>query len=111
MGKDIEASLARMRESPRGVRFVDACKVATAYFGEPRQRGTSHRIWKMPWPGDPRVNLQRRADGNAKPYQVRQLLQAIEQLLAFRQTPSVSEVQVHEERKKGQRSTPAKRKN
>jgi hypothetical protein len=100
-----------MRENPRGVRFVDACKVATAYFGEPRQGGTSHRIWKMPWPGDPRVNLQMGADGNAKLYQVRQAVQAIERLLAARQTPGVSEVQVNEQRRKRQRSTPAKRKN
>ncbi len=34
--------------------------------------------WKMPWPGDPRVNLQRGKDGNAKGYQVRQLLDAVD---------------------------------
>ena len=32
-----------------------------------------------PWPGDPRVNIQN-AKGKAKPYQVRQVLLAIEQL-------------------------------
>jgi hypothetical protein len=32
-----------------------------------------------PWPGDPRVNIQN-AKGKAKPYQVRQVLQAIEKL-------------------------------
>jgi hypothetical protein len=31
----------------------------------------------MPWPGDPRVNLQRGEGGKAKAYQVRQLIQAI----------------------------------
>jgi hypothetical protein len=110
MGKDVDVILARMRENPRGVRFVDACKVVTAHFGEPRQRGTSHRIWKMPWPGDPRVNLQMGEDGNAKPYQVRQALQAIERLLATRQAPRVSEVQLNEQREKRQRSRPAKKK-
>jgi len=65
-----------MRKSPRNVRFSDACKVATHYFGEPRQNG-SHHVWKTPWPGDPRVNLQS-TSGYAKAYQVRQLLAAID---------------------------------
>ncbi|MEO7760863.1 MAG: toxin HicA, partial [Casimicrobiaceae bacterium] len=34
---------------------------------------------KSPWPGDPRVNIQG-AKGKAKPYQVRQILQAIDKL-------------------------------
>lgn len=59
------------------MRFSDAVKVATHFFGEPRQRGTSHSVWKMPWPGDPRVNLQDDR-GIAKPYQVKQLLAAID---------------------------------
>jgi hypothetical protein len=36
-------------------------------------------VFKMPWPGDPRVNLQDSSEG-AKPYQVRQLLAAIDRL-------------------------------
>lgn len=67
-----------MRRNPNGVRFRDACRVATATFGEPRQKGSSHMIWKMPWLGDPRVNLQRGKDGMAKAYQIRQLLDAID---------------------------------
>jgi hypothetical protein len=34
----------------------------------------------MPWPGDPRVNLQAAENGKAKAYQVRQLLAAIDRL-------------------------------
>ena len=26
--------------------------------GSPRQAGTSHRVYRTPWPGDPRVNVQ-----------------------------------------------------
>ena len=37
------------------------------------------RVYRMPWPGDPRVNIQSRK-GRAKPYQVRQVLKAIEKL-------------------------------
>jgi hypothetical protein len=48
-------------------------------FGKPRQSGGSHVIFKMPWPGDPRVNLQN-DKGKAKAYQVRQVLLAIDKL-------------------------------
>lgn len=37
-------------------------------------------MFKMPWPGDPRVNIQEGKGGKAKAYQVRQILQAIERL-------------------------------
>lgn len=71
--------VAEMRNNPKGVSFNDALKVAEHYFGKPRNKGTSHYVFKMTWPGDPRVNLQR--DGQyAKPYQVRQLLAAIDLL-------------------------------
>jgi hypothetical protein len=68
-----------MKLNPANVRFSDLCKVCDFYFGEPRQKGTSHRIYKTPWLGDPRVNIQN-AKGKAKAYQVRQVLRAIERL-------------------------------
>jgi hypothetical protein len=36
-------------------------------------------VFKTPWPGDPRVNIQDR-QGKAKPYQVKQVLAAIDRL-------------------------------
>ena len=77
------AILKRLRTNPKGVRFADLAKVCEAYFGEPRQKGTSHRIYRTPWPGDPRVNIQD-AKGTAKPYQVRQVIKAIEKLEGLR---------------------------
>jgi hypothetical protein len=74
--------IEQMRSSPNDVRFADACKVANSFFGEPRQPGGSHRIWKMPWAGDPRVNLQESKGGTAKAYQVQQLLRAIDRYRA-----------------------------
>jgi hypothetical protein len=71
--------LEQMGREPANVRFNDLKKVCKAYFGEPRQDGSSHAIFKTPWPGDPRVNIQN-AKGKAKPYQVRQVLAAIKQL-------------------------------
>jgi hypothetical protein len=68
-----------MKLNPANVRFSDLCKVCDFYFGEPRQKGTSHRIYKTPWLGDPRVNIQN-SKGKAKAYQVRQVLRAIKRL-------------------------------
>ncbi len=44
------------------------------------QNVTSHKVYKTPWQGDPRVNIQRGKDGNAKAYQVRQVLDAMDKL-------------------------------
>ena len=68
-----------MRQNPKGVRFADLCKVCDLYFGEARQKGSSHRIYRTPWQGDPRVNIQDH-EGMAKAYQVRQVLRAIDRL-------------------------------
>ncbi len=81
-----------MRSNADGVRFTDACKVVTSYFGEPRQDGTSHKVWKMPWAGDPRVNMQRGKSGKAKAYQVRQAIQAIDRLVAERAARAAAKV-------------------
>jgi hypothetical protein len=74
--------IEQMRGSPQNVRYVDASTVANAFFGEPRQRGSSHRVWKMPWAGDPRVNMQESKGGKAKAYQVQQLLTAVDRYRA-----------------------------
>jgi hypothetical protein len=60
-------------------------KYAPTSSVHPRQDGTSHKVYKTPWQGDPRVNIQRGKDGNAKAYQVRQVLDAIDRLEAERQ--------------------------
>jgi hypothetical protein len=71
--------IARMRVNPGGVRYADLCKVCEHYFGPARQTSGSHRVYKTPWIGDPRVNIQS-SKGNAKAYQVKQVLKAIERL-------------------------------
>ena len=47
-------------------------------FGTPRQSG-SHLVFKTPWTGDPRVNIQDH-HGKAKAYQVKQVLAPIDRL-------------------------------
>jgi hypothetical protein len=71
--------LSEMRRNPAGIRFAAVLRVASHFFGAPRQKG-SHVIYRTPWPGDPRVNLQDDGGGKAKAYQVRQLLLAIDRL-------------------------------
>jgi len=76
----INELIKTMQGSPCNVKFSDLCKVCEHYFGKARQEGTSHRIYKTPWLGDPRVNIQD-SKGKAKAYQVRQVLKAIDKLL------------------------------
>ena len=74
---DVNEIVARMRTNPSDIRFAALCKVCDHYFGQTRESSGSHRVYKTPWPGDPRVNIQS-SKGRAKPYQVRQVLRAIE---------------------------------
>ena len=101
----LDELIEQMRVNPRNVRYADACTVANAFFGAPRQQGTSHRVWKMSWAGDPRVNMQEDKGGRAKSYQVQQLLSAIDRCHA-EQAKKALEAQSNVEapaKKKGRR--------
>ncbi len=76
---DIAALVEHMRKAPANVRYADLRKVCDHYFGKARQESSSHRVYKTPWHGDPRVNIQN-AKGQAKAYQVRQVLKAIDKI-------------------------------
>jgi hypothetical protein len=78
----VEEIVPNMRRNPKGIRFRVLCKVCDFYFGEARQTGSNHRVYKTPWQGDPRVNIQN-AGGMAKAYQVRQVLKAIDRLETY----------------------------
>ena len=75
----LTSHIEELRSNPKGIRFADLARVCARYFGEPHQRGTSHRVYRTPWRGDPRVNIQSQ-HGTAKPYQVRQVIKALEKL-------------------------------
>lgn len=79
MMSKIDKIVEKMTQEPSNISFLDLVKVCEYYFGKPRQSGSSHMIFKMPWQGDPRINIQNH-NGKAKPYQVRQLLIAIKKL-------------------------------
>lgn len=68
-----------MRRNPRNVRYTDLARVCEHYFGPARRSASSHAVFRTPWPGDPRVNIQN-DHGRAKEYQVRQVLAAIRKM-------------------------------
>jgi len=74
----MDKGLTRIRRNPRNVRFDDLRKICDHYFGQPRRRG-SHLFYRTPWQGEPLVNIQS-VRGTAKPYQVRQVIKAIDKL-------------------------------
>jgi len=74
---DLDKIIEVMRRNPNNVAFGDLLKVCRHYFGDPRQSGTSHAVFRTPWIGDPRVNIQSQ-NGKAKAYQVRQVLMAVD---------------------------------
>ena len=72
--------IALMQNAPQTVRFADLSLVCEYYFGKPRNKASSHYVYKMPWVGDPRINIQKTKGGKAKTYQVKQALLAISKL-------------------------------
>ena len=75
----VAAIVRQMRTNPRGVRFADLVKGCDHHLRLARRAGGSHRVYRTPWPGNPRVNIQNDS-GAAKAYQVRQVLRAIDTL-------------------------------
>lgn len=79
----IKKLVAQFKQNPKNVKFNDLVKVCDYYFGDARQSGSSHRLYKTPWQGDPRVNIQNK-NGYGKPYQVKQVLTAISKIEAMK---------------------------
>lgn len=73
----VEKIIRKMRQNPKGVRFSELEKVCDTIFGQPRSNATSHHVYRTPWEGKPYVNIQN-DKGNAKAYQVKQVLEAID---------------------------------
>jgi hypothetical protein len=73
-----EDEIQKLEASTKNIRFDYLLRVCQIYFGNARVKG-SHHIFKTPWPGDPRINLQQE-QGMAKPYQVRQVIEALRKL-------------------------------
>lgn len=76
---NVQEAIDQLSRNPKDVRFSVLKRVCDMFFGQPRQRGTSHLVYKMPWPSDPRVNIQDNR-GKTKTYQVLQVIKALERL-------------------------------
>jgi hypothetical protein len=83
----IEQRIEELEANKADVRFALLMRICQENFGNPRQKG-SHHIFKTPWPGDPRINLQEdeRNKGKAKPYQVKQVIDALRKLIEMRES-------------------------
>lgn len=79
---DVHKILNKMKHNPNGIKFKELKKICEHFFGKPRISKSSHCIFKTPWVGDPRINIQN-AKGMAKAYQVKQVLSAILKLEAL----------------------------
>ena len=77
----IEDEIERLEREKNNIRFDYLARVCQENFGNARFKG-SHHIFKTPWPGDPRINLQqdKKDKGKAKPYQVKQVIAALRKL-------------------------------
>lgn len=75
---EIQETIAELERKIRGTRFSKLLKICEEFFGKPRVKG-SHHIFKMPWQGDPRLNIQS-DKGKAKPYQILQVITALKKL-------------------------------
>jgi hypothetical protein len=74
----IDEAIRELEANPRDVRFSRLLHLCVEFFGAYRVKG-DHHIFRTPWPGEPRVNLQP-VKGKAKPYQVRQVALALRML-------------------------------
>ena len=75
---EIENLLIELSGKEKDIRFSRLVKICEDVFGNYRVSG-GHHIFKTPWPGDPRINLQK-AGNKAKPYQVKQVINALKKL-------------------------------
>jgi hypothetical protein len=77
--KQLEKAIKELEGKEKNTRFERLVSICTKAFGEPKVVG-SHHIFKMPWPGDPRINIQSAQGGKAKSYQVTQVIEALKKL-------------------------------
>ena len=72
--------IKKLSNSPGNIRFDELCSVCQKYFGKHRQKNGSHRVYRTPWQGDPRMNIPKDKNGKAYKYQVKQVIQALRKL-------------------------------
>jgi len=76
MGK-LEKLFTRVQDNPHNVRFDEICKLAEVFGFKYRGGRGSHKVYSQK--GIPEILNFKNVKGMAKPYQVRQFLQIIEE--------------------------------
>ena len=78
---NLQSAIEELRSNPKGVRFADLARICDHFFGEPRQQGTSHRVYPDSLARRPQgEHPEPQGHGKALPYQVRQVIKALERL-------------------------------
>jgi len=55
----VEDEIERLKRQKNNLRFDDLVRICQYFFGNAKVT-SSHHHFRMPWPGDPRINLQKR---------------------------------------------------
>ena len=79
MGK-CDKILAKAERSPNNISFAEICELAECFGFIFRRQSSSHRIYENPElkVGQNRIQNFQNFNGKAKPYQVKQLLRAVQ---------------------------------
>lgn len=73
-----EKLLKKARDNPKNIRFRELCRLCELIGMEDRTPGSSHVMYKRSIPPVTTISIQD-VNGMAKPYQVKQLLQFIDE--------------------------------
>ena len=76
---EFDDAINELEKNLKQVRFTRLMTICETFFGKARKSGGSHFIYKTPWQGDPRINIQDRG-GKAKPEQVKDVIRALRKL-------------------------------
>jgi hypothetical protein len=81
----IEDIIEELEQKKNNLRFDYLVRVCQYFFGNERKSG-SHYSFKVPWPNDPRITLQRGKNNKAqaKPRQVQQVIDNLFRLQEMR---------------------------
>jgi hypothetical protein len=92
----VEDEIERLKRQKNNLRFDDLVRICQYFFGNAKVT-SSHHHFRMPWPGDPWINLQKRK-GQAKPYQVKQVIAALTKLSIEQEEKRKLEAELGEKR-------------
>jgi hypothetical protein len=84
---DINKAIKEL-ENEKNIRFNRLMTITEIFFGKSKNQGSSNHPFKVPWQGEPRINLQKGKDGKAKPYQVKQVRLALIKLKEIQEEQS-----------------------